>query len=1212
MTKRVAGAALAALALALPLALVAPSGTAGAALGRVTGSLQTVQRLPAVPVGAVRAGTEPAARRLSMRVVLAPRDPAALATFLGSISSPSSPSYRHYLARGAFAARFGPTRSAIDAVRAQLRRDGLAVAALSSSHLVLSVTGTARQFAAALHAPVDRWRLPGGSLGYRLGRNARLPASVARYVRGVVGVSSLVREHSFAVPLRGHPRADARSVARARLAPDATRTVVPHLSPQTCTAAQNAIDSSSPGTFTPSEEGQAYGLDAAWIDDDDGHGHTVAVEEFAPYASSDVLAYDKCFALVPQNATSDPLLHNVLVDGGTSPGSGAGSDEPTLDVEEIRALAPEANVEAYLGPNNVTGPIDTLQRIATDDTAQAVSISWGICEAFSDHADETPIFEQMAAQGQTVFAASGDSGSSDCLEQSPPNGPMLVAAAVDDPASQPLVTGVGGLTVDQLSPLDESVWNDCVTFNEPGCLGDAGGGGISSDFARPSWQVAPGAPSGSARGAHSRLVPDLSVMADPSTGMLFYFQGQFQAIGGTSMGAPLMAALDVVAAQSCSTTTLGFLNPLLYAMGRHGGDFVDVTSGNNAVAAQTLHAGEFRAGTGFDMASGLGSPNPSTFLPALCDGPATATAAPTTPSASSLWTVSFHTGSTAYPVGGTITVTAPPTSTLPSSPGAWLVDASTGSHAPSAVVITRGSRSTTGNVATLTLADATGAVDHVSVEAIGVTNPAAVGTGAVVVTDSVDHLAQTAPLALDATAPAATHSTVTVTRHAAAVGGSGVAVEVSVRDASGDAVLGAHVAATASGRGRTLVLRTTTGALGTASFSFRDDRVETSIATVTANGVRVGAVGVAFTDPWRSRRFGTAPLLGRVLGAAAVAATGRGNGWVALVREAGGRLDVVVPHGARLDTAALPAFAVPPAASTPTLARSGGWLYAAYRSTTGHLVVLREGGGTHLTGWHAEDLTALHRVPKVLDEPRLVLEGTGSTAHLSIASISASHLVEWSTASVRAPTRFTTLDVSDAASLGEDATGQVAEVANGTGEAFVVRTTDGRVEMIALESRHWVGDDLAASALLQVGGADAIVGDPVAIASRLGFTVAAVTKNHHVDEFVGTFNNWSAETIIGGAAGSSPPAGHATLPSLAGEPVVESRGNVTVVVVESTAGRLVELSSLGVADPWASYDLTSLARTSGAATGAAALPGRGLELLCTIGGRLVLVHGGTV
>src|SRR6202035_3023419 len=105
-------------------------------------------------------------------------------------------------------------------------------------------------------------------------------------------------------------------------------------------------------------------------------------------------------------------------------------------------------------------------------------------------------------------------------------------------------------------------------------------------------------------------------------------------------------------------------------------------------------------------------------------------------------------------------------------------------------------------------------------------------------------------------------------------------------------------------------------------------------------------------------------------------------------------------------------------------------------------------------------------------------------------------------------------------------------------------------------------------------------------------TIVALTKSRRVVEFVGTFDNWSAETIVNGVAGSSPPAGHATLPALVGDPVVIAKDAVTVVLLASPSGRLVELSSLSIADPWSSYDLTSLARVArgGAGGGGAVAP----------------------
>lgn len=1174
--------------------------------------LHAVQPIPAVPLGASPTGPLPSHVELSMRVVLQPRNPVALSAFVAATSNPSSPTFRRFLPRGEFARRFGPTSEAIRSVRTALGADGLTVTSVSESHLVLVVRGTAGRFTSALHAGIERWRLHDGAHGYRLVRAARLPSSVARYVAGVVGVSSLVAERSFALQppalrtgAQGSTRAD-RAERRGAIAPRGK----PSLQPQTCSAASTAIENLGDGTFTPTEEGDAYGLSAAWDHGYDGTGHTVALLEFAPYSPSDILAYDKCFQLLAQSATHDPDVHNINVDGGTSPGSSVASDEPTLDIEELRALAPGARIDVYQGPNNVTGPLDTLQRIATDDTAQAVSISWGICEAFSDHAAETPVFEQLAAQGQTVFAASGDNGSSDCLGQSPPTGKQLVAAAVDDPGSQPLVTDVGGLTVDSLAPLEQSVWNDCVSFDQPGCLGGAGGGGISAVYPRPAWQQAPGAPSGTARGARARLVPDLSVMGDPSTGMLVYFEGSYQAFGGTSMGAPLVAAIDVVAAQSCSDTTLGFLNPLLYAMGRHGGDFDDVTAGNNAIATSTLAAHEYDAGPGFDMASGLGSPDPTTFLPALCNGPATAVAAPTAPSATATWTVQFHTGSTAYPVGTTVTVTAPPDTMLPPAPAAWSVETSDGTHAPTSVSVRSQSSSRHANVATLTLAQGATAVDDVTITASGVTNPPIVGSATVSVTDSVDALSSTAPLALDAAAPAAGHGVVSGAR-TAVVGGPGATVHVLVRDAGDVGVSGATITATASAHGRAIVLAHRTDDRGVATFVVRDEHAERLAVTVQAGGVVVGRETVTFTDPWHTTRPRVAALLPRVLGTPGVTTASSGGGEVVLARTATGALVVGTVAGARLLTATLPST-FPGAASSPALARVGTTLYAAYRAPNGDLVELHQHAGSHLTGWHATDLTAARVAPRVTGDPRLVVVGTGASARVSIASVSIAHHVVRTSARLDDAGRFSSLDLTHAASVAPTATGDVAEVELGTSDEFVYRTIEGSIEMLAVEGGRWAGNDVPSSAMLPTLRGDAIASSPAAVVAAGVVTVAAETVGGRTDLFVGTFDAWSGQTIGPGPMGASAPQGLATLPRTTGTPALVVRGATTQVFCPTTSGALLELTSLGVEDPWAAEDVSTLAHSPKGLAGLALLDGRRPVLVGSFDGRIADVVGGIV
>ena len=169
--------------------------------------------------------------------------------------------------------------------------------------------------------------------------------------------------------------------------------------------------------------------------------------ELDPFSQPDVETYDECYFGTTQGAAmaSPPNLSVVTVDG---PQSGLGSDgdaESTLDVEEISGFVPLAKIEVYEGPNTDTGPLDVYNAMITQDTAQVISTSWGSCEAQAGGsafvAAEANLFEEAAAQGQTVVAAAGDDGSTDCTDQS---GNPIGTPAVDDPGSQPYVTSVGG------------------------------------------------------------------------------------------------------------------------------------------------------------------------------------------------------------------------------------------------------------------------------------------------------------------------------------------------------------------------------------------------------------------------------------------------------------------------------------------------------------------------------------------------------------------------------------------------------------------------------------------------------------------------------------------------------------------------------------------------------------------------------------------------
>jgi subtilase family serine protease len=210
---------------------------------------------------------------------------------------------------------------------------------------------------------------------------------------------------------------------------------------------------------------------------------------------------------------------------------------------------------------------------------------------------EDALFEQAAAQGQTVVAASGDAGSEDCTPDDP------ARLAVDDPASQPYVTGVGGTALTFAPAPAETVWNDAS---------GAGGGGISQHWPMPAFQrpavASPAA--GRCRADACRTVPDVAADASPANGYLVYINGHWAAIGGTSAAAPLWAALvalaDASAIGGCTPATpLGFLNPALYGLAGSDG-FRDVTAGDNDYTGQAH--GSYTAGPGYDLATGLGTP----------------------------------------------------------------------------------------------------------------------------------------------------------------------------------------------------------------------------------------------------------------------------------------------------------------------------------------------------------------------------------------------------------------------------------------------------------------------------------------------------------------------------------------------------------------------------------------------------------------------------
>jgi hypothetical protein len=599
----------------------------------------TYQRLsgavPALPPGSRPEGPSDESQTLELDVTLSPRDPSGLEAFAQAVSTPGSSQFRHFLTSGQFAARFGPEPSSVVAVRSWLDSQGLRVGASIDDGLIVPVRGDLASVARAFAVGFENYLLPSGRTARLPTEEPRLPAGLSGLVSDVVGLDDLAR------PTPQLARSDANRAATAfggvqgGTAP-ATSPGEPHAAtratgPTPTSSCVSAIDQSG-GGFTGDELAQAYSASPLYASGDEGQGVTIALYELEPYLPSDIAAYDNCYSPV-----LDPTVSDVSVNGADTNSCGSlsatlcqpsGSGEAALDIEMTEAIAPQANVEVYVGSDLGQGAsnaqaLSTYAAMVDQDTARVISTSWGECErdlGTSQIRAEASVFEQAAAQGQTIVAASGDSGSEDCLNDGSLEDQVL---AVDDPASQPWVTGAGGTTVNSLGPPpSEQVWDN----------GDgSGGGGISSVWTMPSWQAGAGVQnsfssssacplSSGAATASCREVPDVSADADPVTSPFAeYWDGQWGGVGGTSMAAPLWASVFALSEQGQSSS-LGDANPALYEAGCLASTpFYDVTSGDNQLSAPFLPTASdgtvltggpyYPATSNYDLASGLGSPD---------------------------------------------------------------------------------------------------------------------------------------------------------------------------------------------------------------------------------------------------------------------------------------------------------------------------------------------------------------------------------------------------------------------------------------------------------------------------------------------------------------------------------------------------------------------------------------------------------------------------
>ena len=507
------------------------------------------------------------------------------------MSTPGSPLYHRYLTVAQFRRRFGPSDAEVRAVKASLSAQGLQPGSVSANGLAVPLSAASGTIAKAFSLSFQQVQLPSGRIAFANTQPPQLSASVAGDVQSVVGLDNLAQAQPAALTPSQTPRVRAHAAPRVATG-----------GPQPCSSASGVA-----GAYTADQLASAYRLSSLYGAGDQGAGQTVGLVEFEPNSPNDISAYQSCYG-------TNASVSYVAVDR-RSVGTGVGSGEAALDIENVIGLAPKAHITVYQGPTNADTQqvLDTYTAVIGNRAVNVISTSWGVCEPDLQPnvaASENTLFQEAAAQGQSVFAASGDTGSEDC-DGDATGGTRL---AVDDPGSQPYVTSVGGTSLSALGPPPtETVWNDFC--NNVAC---GGGGGISSLWSMPSWQS--GAPASlnvvnaqssgtpcAASSGYCREVPDVSADADPFTGYVYVHAGSWSATGGTSASAPLWAALAALtnASSACTGETIGFANPSLYRVAAQSpADFNDVTSGENDITTRTAANSPRARGTTWRPGSG--------------------------------------------------------------------------------------------------------------------------------------------------------------------------------------------------------------------------------------------------------------------------------------------------------------------------------------------------------------------------------------------------------------------------------------------------------------------------------------------------------------------------------------------------------------------------------------------------------------------------------
>jgi len=597
---------IAAALLAAPAALPAP--VAGAVPRQVVSG-----HVPKTPRKLSPLGRLDAHYHLALAIGLPLRNRDQLTNLLADVYNPSSPNFHRYLTPDQFVAAFGPSREDYQKVIEFAQANGLEVQHTHPNRTLLDVSGPVAAIEQAFHVHLLTYQHPVETRTF-FAPDVEPSLDLDTPVLAISGLDNYVKPRPHLHPARIAAQPEVRPLGGGG------------------SGGGGGGGGSNTGPFEGYDFPNAYAPGVSL----DGTGQSVGLFELFGFNPQDIQDYE--------DEVGTPAYVNVqpvLIDGASGDSSGADylndpgyldyAIEVTGDIEMAIAMAPGLDsVLVYEGPTPLDVPPlgtnyiqaaattaqinDVLNRMATDDLAKQLSCSYG----FDINLSTEQIFQQYAVQGQSFFLAGGDNGA--------------YPGAIDEPADNPYVTVAGGTTLTLTSAgtwASETTWLTPATSDplDGDVPEEATGGGISLTYGIPAWQqgISMTANQGSTT---MRNLPDVAAVANNINlvwGNDLIGESLDWPEGGTSLAAPLWAGLVALANQQAAANgqpPVGFANPALYAIAKSTGYqscFHDITTGGNTNSTSPT---KYWATAGYDLCTGLGTPNGSNLITALLAPPA--------------------------------------------------------------------------------------------------------------------------------------------------------------------------------------------------------------------------------------------------------------------------------------------------------------------------------------------------------------------------------------------------------------------------------------------------------------------------------------------------------------------------------------------------------------------------------------------------------------